>query len=57
MTFEETMLDLRNLWSDQSKDETNQTKLFEYCEQFIADMDQALVDFVSHPPPPPPRVR
>lgn len=55
--FMERMLELRNTWADDSKNETNQTKLFEFCETFIDGMEEALEDSGNHPTPPPPRVR
>lgn len=51
------LLELRNTWSDQTKSETNQTKLFRAGESFISEMDAVFVASGNTPPPPPPRIR
>lgn len=58
--FLDRMVELRNEWSAATKDEDNQTKLFQAGESFIDGMEAALILSTpsgSHPPPPQPRIR
>lgn len=58
--FLDRMVELRNEWSAATKDETDQTKLFQAGESFIDGMEAALILSTpnnAHPPPPPPRIR
>jgi hypothetical protein len=58
--FLERMVELRNEWSAATKNETNQTKLFQAGESFIDGMEAALILATpsgNHPTPPYPRIR
>jgi hypothetical protein len=58
--FLDRMVELRNEWSEATKSETNQTKLFQAGESFIDGMEAALILATpsgAHPPPPQPRIR
>jgi len=48
---------LRDAWQGETKNETNQTRLFQAGESFISAMDEALDLAGAHPNPPPPRIR